>query len=42
MEVLFIAQSLGIPIAEVAVNWEEVDGENDAWAAASADRTLHL
>jgi len=27
VEVLFIAQRLGIPIAEVAVNWEEVDGK---------------
>lgn len=26
VEVLFIAQYLGIPVAEVSVNWEEVDG----------------
>ena len=27
VELLYIAQTLGIPISEVAVNWQEIDGE---------------
>ena len=27
MELLYIAQQLGMPIKEVAVNWEEIEGE---------------
>lgn len=26
VEMLYIAQTLGIPIAEVAVNWQEIEG----------------
>ena len=26
MELLYIAQTLGVPIAEKSVNWQEIDG----------------
>ena len=27
MELLYIVQQLGMPMKEVAVNWEEIEGE---------------
>lgn len=42
VEVLFLAQQLGIPLAEVAVNWTEVDGSklDPLWATLEMLRDL--
>ncbi len=42
MEVLLIAQKLGIPMAEVAVNWHEVDGSKlePLWSSIQMARDL--
>lgn len=42
VEVLYIAQYLGIPVAEVAVNWEEIEGTKMVpfWSWAQMGRDL--
>ena len=37
VELLYIAQQLGMPIKEVPVNWQEIDGEFVETAAHSID-----
>jgi dolichyl-phosphate beta-glucosyltransferase len=44
VEVLYIAQCLGIPVAEVAVNWTEIDGSHldPLWSAVEMFKDLLL
>lgn len=42
MELLYIAQYLGIPMDEVAVNWQEIEGEPFCFLSSMSPFYTHL